>query len=227
MSQWLQEEMKKLDAHRAKCAPTSKNTIVTVIVFLIIEAGLLMYNQATPDYNALPLCGVVGFMGIVIIAIFAAKSKTMPNKPMLPFAAKCIENFHFSPQELQLFDAEMMAEPVAVIKTGGQADTAVTITTHYMRQGFFSMGEIDYTVTRLSDIAMTCYDSGRNTATANPLDKVYGIDLLNMKGEKICGISIEGKKNFMEFNSALEKCAPNIQLNVPYKEVKKIRNLSL
>ena len=84
------------------------------------------------------------------------------------------------------------------------------------------MGEIDHAIYRLSDTAMTCSASGRNYATASPLDKIYDIDLLNAKGEKIGGFSIENKKNFIEFNTALEKHAPDIQLNVPMKEIKKI-----
>lgn len=223
MSLWLQEEMKKLEAYREKCTPTSKNIKVTAIVFIIIEAALLIANQFTPDYNTLPLCGMVGFMGVLIIFIFFSKSKTTPNKPKLPFATKCMEKLHFSPEELQQFDSEMMAEPLALIKNGNRSDIPIIITAHYMAYAFFDMGEIDYGIYRLSDISMTCYASGRSQTTANPLDKVYDIDLLNAMGEKIGGLSIDSKKSFTDFNTALEKCAPNIQLNVPMKEVKKIR----
>lgn len=223
MSLWLQEEMKKLDEHREKCTPKSSHTIITVIVFLIIEAALLVYNQLTPDYNALPLCGIVGFMGILIIVIFASKSKTTPNKPKLPNAVKCIEALRFSPMELQQFDAEMMAAPLALIQDESHSNTPIILTQHYMARSFFNMGEIDYNIFRLSDIAMTCYASSRNGATINPFDKIYDIDLLNNRGEKIGGVSISGKKNFMDFNAALEKYAPSIQLNVPFKDVKKIR----
>lgn len=226
MSLWLQEEMKKLDEHREKCTPKSGHTKITVIVFLIIEAALLVFNQLTPDYNALPLCGIVGFMGILIIVIFASKSQTIPDKPKLPNAVKCIEQLHFSPEELQQFDAEMMAAPLALIKDESHSNTPIILTQHYMARSFFSMGEIDYNIFRLSDIAMTCYASSRNGATINPLDKIYDIDLLNNRGEKIGGVSISGKKNFMEFNGTLEKYAPDIQLNVPYKDVKKIRKNS-
>lgn len=223
MSLWLQEEMKKLEAHREKCTPTSNHVKITAIVFIIIEAVLLIANQFTPDYNTLPLCGMVGFMGVLLIFIFFSKSKTTPNKPMLPTAVKCIEGFHFSPEELQQFDSEMMSAPLALIKTEGRSDTPIIITNHYVASSFFTMGEIDYGIYRLSDIAMTCYASSRNHATINPLDKIYDIDLLNAKGEKIGGLTIESKKNFMDFNTALEKYAPDIQLNVSMKDIKKIR----
>ena len=56
------------------------------------------------------------------------------------------------------------------------------------------MGEIDYGIYRLSDISMTCYASSRNSATVNPFDKVYDIDLLNERYEKIGELSINSKK---------------------------------
>lgn len=226
MSLWLQEEIKKLEDYRKKCTPTSKHIKITALVLIIIEIALFVLNQFTPNYNTLPLCGVVGFMGLLLIMIFTAKSKTLPNRPKLPFATKCIEEFQFSSEELQQFDSEMMATPLALIKNNNRSDIPIIITEHYMAYTTLHLGEIDYGIFRLSEIAMTCYASSRSHATASPLDKVFDIDLLNIKGEKIGGLTIDSKKNFMEFNAALEKYAPNIQLNVPIKEVKNIRKNS-
>lgn len=226
MSLWLQEEIKKLEDHRKKCTPTSKHIKITALVLIIIEAALFILNQFTPNYNTLPLCGIVGFMGVLLIVIYAAKSKTIPNKPKLPFATKCIEGFQFSSEELQQFDSEMMATPLALIKNNNRSDIPIILTEHYMVYTILNLGEFDYGIYRLSEIAMTCYASSRSHATASPLDKVFDIDLLNVKGEKIGGLTIDSKKNFMEFNTALEKYAPNIQLNIPIKEVKKIRKNS-
>ena len=221
MSQWLQEEMKKLGEQRQQSAPGSKHIIITAVVFILIETALLVYNQLTPDYNALPLCGMVGVMGVLIIVIFAAKSKSTPNKPKLPNAAKCIGELCFSPEELKQFDSEMMAAPLALIHNNNRSDLPIIITKHYMAYAYVEMGDMDYRIYRLSDIAMTCYASGRSSATANPLGKAYFIDLLNEKG-----LSIDGKKYFVEFNEALEKYASHIKLNVSMKEVKKIRKNS-
>ena len=226
MSQWLQEEMKKLGEQRQQSAPGSKHIIITAVVFILIETALLVYNQLTPDYNALPLCGMVGVMGVLIIVIFAAKSKSTPNKPKLPNAAKCIGELCFSPEELKQFDSEMMSAPIALIHNNNRSDLPIIITKHYMAYAYVEMGDMDYRIYRLSDIAMTCYASGRSSATANPLGKAYFIDLLNEKGEKIGGLSIDGKKYFVEFNEALEKYASHIKLNVSMKEVKKIRKNS-
>lgn len=223
MSLWLQEQMKKVDERREQCTPKSGSIKITVIVFVMIEAALVIANQFTPDYNTLPLCGMVGMMGVVIIFIFASKSKTMPDKPKLPSAVKCIEGLHFSPEELQQFDAEMMSRPRVVINNDNRSDMPVIITDHYMAYSYFDMGELDYRIYRLSDIAMTCYASGKSQSTANPLDKTFSIDLLDQRAEKVSGLSIDGKKNFEQFNEALGKYAPHIQLNVPYNEVKKIR----
>ena len=169
---------------------------------------------------------MVGVMGVLIIVIFAAKSKSTPNKPKLPNAAKCIGELCFSPEELKQFDSEMMAAPLALIHNNNRSDLPIIITKHYMAYAYVEMGDMDYRIYRLSDIAMTCYASGRSSATANPLGKAYFIDLLNEKGEKIGGLSIDGKKYFVEFNEALEKYASHIKLNVSMKEVKKIRKNS-
>lgn len=226
MSLWLQEEKKKLDEYRVKRTPTSKHIIVSVIVLVVIEAALFLANPYLPDYNTRPLCGIVGVMGLMIIMIFSSKSKTTADKPKLPFATKCIENLHFSPEELHQFDTEMMAAPLALIKTNSVTDLPIRITEHYITAFFLEMGEPDYGVFRLSDIAMTCYYAGKSASSPNPLDKTYGIDLLDAKGEKMGGISIDGQNYFTELNAALEKYAPHIQLNVPMKDVKRIRKNS-
>lgn len=221
MSLWLQEEKKKLDEYRTKRTPTSKHIIVSVIVLIVIEAALFLADPYLPDYNTRPLCGIVGVIGLMIIVFFSSKSKTTADKPKLPFATKCIENLHLSPEEMQQFDTEMMTAPLALIKTNSVMELPIRITEHYIATVFFVMGEPDYGVFRLSDISMTCYVSGKSPA--NPLDKVFDIDLLNARGEKMGGISLDGKKYFTELNDALEKYAPHIKLNVPMKDVKKIR----
>lgn len=226
MSLWLQQEMQKVQDRRKQVTPTSGHTKIAIIVFVLIEAALLIVNQLTPDYNALPLCGMVGFMGILIIVLFSTKASTVSDKPVLPFAMKCMEQLRFSPEELQQFDSEMTAAPLALINSANRSDISLIITKHYLADAFLNMGEIDYGIYRISDIFMTCYASGRNNATVNPFDKVYDIDLINAAGDKIGGLTIEGKKNFMELNSTLEKIAPHIQLNVSMKEVKKLRKNS-
>lgn len=95
MSQWLQEEMKKIREQREQSAPGSKHIIITAVVFLLIEAALLIYNQLTPDYNALPLCGMVGVMGILIIVIFALNQNQRRTNPYFPMLQNVSENFAF------------------------------------------------------------------------------------------------------------------------------------
>ena len=227
MSVWLQEEIKEVEEYRKKKTPTFKSIIVAVVVIIAIEAALFIANQYTSDYNMLPLCKIVGFMGVLIIAIFALKSKTTPNKPKLPIAVNCIESLHLSSEELQQFDAEMMARPLVLIQDTARSDIYISITEHYIVSAFSIMGEKDYGIYRISDIAMTCYESAKSYSTVRPLNKGFDIDLLNAKGEMIgASLFIDGKKNFTQFNEALEKYAPDIRLNVPMKEVKNIRKMA-
>lgn len=227
MSIWLQEEIKKLEEYRAKRTPGARHIITTAIVVAVLEAALFIFGQVTSDYDPLPLCLVVGVFGFVLILMYAITSNTTPKKAKLPCATKCIEELQFSSEELQQFDSEMMATPLAVIKNNNRSDLPITITEHYMTETFFHNGEKDYSIARLSDIAMTCYKSSKSASTANPLDKVFDIDFLDAQGRKIHGISIDSKKSFIAFNEALEKFAPHIQLNVPLKEVKNIRKNAL
>lgn len=39
MSQWLQEEMKKIREQREQSAPGSKHIIITAVIFLLIEVS--------------------------------------------------------------------------------------------------------------------------------------------------------------------------------------------
>lgn len=227
MSVWLQEEIKEVEEYRKKKTPTFKSIIVAVVVFIAIEAALFIANQYTPDYDMLPLCKIIGFMGVLIIAVFASKSKTTPNKPKLPIATNCITSMNLSSEELQQFDAEMMSNPLVLIQDTASSDIYISITEHYIVSAFAIMGEKDYGIYRISDIAMTCYESGKSHSTISSFDKVFDIDLLNDKGEMVGGsLIIDGKKNFMQFNEALEKYAPDIRLNVSMKEVKNIRKMA-
>lgn len=220
MSQWLQEERKKLEESQTKQRPVSGYIIAAFIVLIIIEAVWFLAGPYFPDYNLRLLCGIVGVSGLIVIAAFFYVSKMTADKPVFPLAEKCIENLGFTPEELQQFDAEMLA-PSALIQTNSASDLfPIRITEHYIAAFSLDTGEPDYGVFRLSDIAMTCYAAGKSPS--NPSDQVYNIDLLNAKGKKMGGISIDGKKYFMELDFALRKYAPGIRLNVSMKEVGKI-----
>ena len=215
MSLWLQEEMKKLEERRKKNTPSSKGILAIVIVFALIEAALFLWNQVTPDYDTLPLCGIVGVMGLLILVILTSKSKSTPNKPMFSNALKCMEEMHLSPEELKQFDAEMMAAPLfRMEQEKNRPDFPLTVTEHYLTGAYPNSGELDYGIYRLSDIAMTCHAASQGT---------FYIDLLNARAEKIGGLSLQGNQIFAEFNTAMERFAPAVRLNVPMKEVKKIR----
>lgn len=225
MSQWLQEERKKLEENLAERTPISRYIIAAVIVLVIIEAALFFGVPYISAHNPRSLCGIVGVIGLMIIAIFGIASKMTADKSRLPFAEKCIEKFHFSAEELQAFDEEMMAEPLALIQTNSRSNLLpIRITEHYIAAFFLDTGEADYGVFRLSDIAMTCYASSKSPS--DPSDKVYDIDLLDAKGAKTGRISIDGEKYFTELNYALREYVPGIRLNVPMEEVKEIRRKS-
>lgn len=221
MSQWLEEQAAKTEENRTKSAPTMKNIIVVVVVFVLLEALLLILNQLAPEYDTGFFCVIVGLAGLLMTGYFFMKLKSARNKPKLPFAENCLQNMNLSPDEMQQFDEEMMAEPLVFIKNGRRLDSAIAITEHFMRAAFLYRNEIDYGIFRLSDIAMTCSETTKNPVIIKPRGRIFDVLFYNGKGERMGGVSMQKENDFKEFNAALEKYAPNIRLNVPGEEVLK------
>lgn len=143
------------------------------------------------------------------------------NKPKLSFAAECIKKLQLSSEELEQFDAEMMAEPLVFIENGKRGESSIYITKHYFRAAFLYRGEIDYGIFRLSDIAMTHLIPSKNPSILKPTGRIYDIYILDGKGKRMGGVSLSKEEDFKNFNAALEKYAPNIRLNVSTKELTK------
>lgn len=221
MSQWLQEQAAKTEESRAKSSPTVKHIIVVVVAFVLLEAFMFILNQITPEYDTGFFCVVVGFVGVMMTGYFYMKLKSARNKPKLPFAENCLQKMNLSSEEIQQFDAEMMAEPLVFIKNCRRLDSAIAITEHYMRAAFLYRGEVDYGIFRLSDIGMTCSETTKNPVIIKPRGRIFDILLFSGKGERMGGVSMQNENDFREFNAALEKYAPNIRLNVSFSELQK------
>lgn len=221
MSQWLQEQAAKTEENRAKSAPTMKNIIVVVAAFVLLEAFLLILNQAIPEYDAGFFCVVVGLVGLGMAGYFYMKLKSSQNNPKLPFAQNCLQAMNLSEEEVRQFDEEMTEEPLVFIKNGRRLDSSISITEHYMRAAFLYRGEIDYGIFRLSDIAVTCSETTKNPVIIKPRGRIFDILLYNGEGERVGGVSLQNENDFKQFNAALEKYAPHIRLNASIAEVHK------
>ena len=122
--------------------------------------------------------------------------RLMAPKKKLTFAAEFLEKLHLSPEELEQFDAEMMAEPMVYIYNGKNGESSIYITEHYMRAAFIYRNEIDYGIFRLSDIAKTYC------------------------AQRMGGNSFTKEEEIKTFNTAMETYSPNTRLNVLAEEVK-------
>lgn len=221
MSLWLQEEMDKIEQSRSKSALSPKYILALVVVFAAIEAAVFLIGRMVPGYKILSFFGVIGFVGFFLMAFLYLKTKSSLSKPKLPFAAKCLEKLELSPEELQQFDAEMKAEPLLFLQNGKKFDKSITVTEHYLKAAFIYMKEIDYGIFRLSDIGATWSVTSKNPVILKPKGRIFDILLLDAKGERMGGVSMENEKDYNEFNAALEKYAPNIRLNIPAEEIRK------
>lgn len=218
MSQWLQEEMSKIEDERKQKVPLSRRIITIVLLFAAVEAALFLLDQFMVDFNIIWLCVFIGFIGIVVAAANFFQSKSLLQKPKLTFAAQCLEKLDFSPEELAQFDEEMLSEPLVFIQNGRRFDSSIAITEHYMRAAFLYRKEIDYGVFRLSDIAMTCNVTSKNPVILKPAGRIFDVVLFDNNGERVGGVSMEKEQDFAEFNAALEKYAPNIRQGVSMEE---------
>lgn len=223
MSLWLQEEIRKIEDERKQSVPLSKRIITIILLFVVLEAALFILDQFLEDFNIIWLCILAVFIGIFVIGSFFVQSKSLLEKPKLPFAAQCLEELQFSAEELEQFDSEMMAEPPVFIKNGKNYESSITITEHYLKAAFLYRKEVDYGVFRLSDIAMTCSETSKNPVIIKPAGRIFDVILYDAQGERMGGVSMQKEQDFMEFNAALEKYAPNIRLNVPLEEAEKAR----
>lgn len=141
-------------------------------------------------------------------------TKVMVGKQSLPFASECVKKLQLSDEELAQFDTEMMDEPPVFIKNGKNFDSSIAITEHYLRATFrYRGGEIDYGIFRLSDIAMTSLDLSKNPVIFKPTGRIFDVYLLDAKGKRMGGVSMQSEEDYKAFNAALEKYAPNIRLN--------------
>lgn len=222
MSLWLQEEIKKIEDGRKQTVPLSRRIITIILLFAAVEAALFLLDQFIADFNIIWLCIFIVFIGIVVAGSIFFKSRSLPGKPKLPFAVQCVEKLHFSPEELEQFDTEMMSGPSVFIQNGRGVESSIVITEHYMRAAFLYRKEIDYGVFRLSDIAMTCSETSKNPVILKPAGRIFDVVLFDENGERMGGVSMQKEQDFADFNAALEKYAPNIRLNVSMEEVEKV-----
>ena len=221
MSLWLQEEMEKIQQDRSRSALSPKYILALVFVFAGIEAAVFLIGRMIPGYKILTFFGVIGFAGFFVMAFLYVKTKSSLSKPQLPVAAKCLQQLELSSAEFRQFVEEMKAEPLLFLQNGKRFDKSITITEHYLKAAFLYRKEIDYGIFRLSDIDATWSATSKNPVILKPKGRIFDILLLDAKGQRMGGVSMENEKDYKIFNDALEKYAPNIRLNIPAEEIRK------
>ena len=75
----------------------------------------------------------------------------------------------------------------------------------------FLFGVKTYFIGRLSDFASTDFATARDNSSMLP-GRVYYVDVLNATGERVYSTSLHGKKTMEEFENAMTRFCPGIQL---------------
>lgn len=146
--------------------------------------------------------------------------RLMAPKKKLTIAAEFLEKLHLSPEELEQFDAEMMAEPLVYIYNGKNGESSIYITEHFLRASFIYRNELDYGIFRLSDIAKTYCAQSKNPSIIKPKGRFYDVYFFDANGKRMGGVSFTKEEDLKTFNAAMETYSPTTRLNVPAEEVK-------
>ena len=137
----------------------------------------------------------------------SAKGK---NKDVTKYIRQDLEKLLRTPEEAAQFDEEMFAEPLFRMVTDRNGST-LSFTEHYIYSEMFLFGVKTYSIGRLSDFASTNFATAKDNSSMLP-GRVYYVDVLNATGERVYSTSLHGKKTMEEFENAMTRFCPGIQL---------------
>lgn len=173
-------------------------------MFLGILVAIIMGNGNT-EVDVTPY--VIGMTGVFLLVVL------LFQKTVTKDAAKCerekLAQLFTTPEQVQEFGAEMTVVPRYDLTA---EDQHVLFTEHYIALKYQNMGWPYYRFARLSEIAKNDFALTSNESKAYGLGKMYLVDLKNVNGKKLIGVSVAGKKKMEESEQLLTKHCPGIQL---------------
>lgn len=155
------------------------------------------------------IVGLYNLPEFIMLFMFLVSAKGK-NKDVTKYIRQDLEKLLRTPEEAAQFDEEMFAEPLFRMVTDRNGST-LSFTEHYIYSEMFLFGVKTYSIGRLSDFASTNFATAKDNSSMLP-GRVYYVDVLNATGERVYSTSLHGKKTMEEFENAMTRFCPGIQL---------------
>ena len=208
-SQWFEREVAQVEEFRKEQRKKTPRSMAIMAGFFIILAGVaFFYGQSHPDYNTVASCGILLGMGAFVLLIALLAAAVGRKKVGLPKLEKELDELLTTPELIEEFDYEMMNTPLHTLS----GDSSIFFTEHYLVNIWGHLGTKEYTFIRLDKVAMTKLCAMRDSTSVTGLGKVYYVDLCDSNKKKIGGVTIQKRANMQEFDEALLRYCPGIQL---------------
>lgn len=209
MSRWLQQELDSLEEFTKKKGKSTPIAMIGIgIVFLLCMVAAIIYGQNNPDYEAGGICAFLGGMGVFLILMALLTLSKSKKNVGLPKLEKQLAELLTTPELVEEFDNEMLNAPLHRMS----GEPGISFTEHYLVDVFGNLGVKTYSFTRLEKIAMTKVSAMRDPSSIGRLSKIYDVDLCDANGKKLTGVTIHKRANMEEFDDALMRYCPGIQL---------------
>ncbi|BBF42452.1 hypothetical protein lbkm_1134 [Lachnospiraceae bacterium KM106-2] len=208
-SRWLEREINEYELMQEEARrKTPKTLLGLVIFFCILLAAIFCYGQKNPDYNTAASMGIVGGMGAFILLICLLSLALHKKKKGLPELEQMLQELLTTPETIDEFDNDMLSEPL--LRLSGTP--SISFREHYLVEIWGRPGQKLYSFTRLDEIQSTRVAVSRDNTSVTKMGKIYDMDILDRSGHRLTGFAIRGKKNMAEFEEALVRFCPGIQL---------------
>lgn len=200
-SQWLDSFEKEINALQNKNA-SSKNVIFIIIpIMFLLFAGMSIAGGASIG-QAMPLIGIGA--GLFLLSFVLVKKSS--NKDNAKGIRENLMQLLTSDEQVDEFDRQM-ARPLCVVQV--DMNSEVIITEEYIVSRWAFGGMPDCRLARIRDIAGSNMTALRNGGAMG--GKTHMIDLLDVHGKKILGISVDGDHRLQALMQVFAKYCPNIK----------------
>lgn len=206
-SKWFESYDAKIKEERKKGHASRMRSLIGIAVIVIVIIILqFIYNPA----NAPMASAIIGGIGIFTMLFMFLVSGKGKNKDVTKYVRADLEKLLHTPEEAAQFDEEMFAEPLFQMVTDRNGST-LSFTEHYVYSTMLLFGVKTHSIGRLSDFASTNFAAAKDNTSLLP-GRVYYVDVLNATGECVYTASLHGKKVMEEFESAMTRFCPGIDL---------------
>ncbi len=208
MSQWLKQKEKELNAIRK---PKKKNIpfLVSITTFTIgFFVFMALINQANTDgaQTFIPIVFTIAIVAIILIICIVYTYISSDRK-----LKKYLYSLLTSPEEIALFDSEMLAPPLCNLKfTASMGE--VTFTKHFLLYAFGPLSTRNYQIIKLQDIKVAKTYISSAPSNMIGFSKKYETSFFDSNNNIIGGVDTFRQEEHDSFINALCLSLPDLSL---------------